>query len=272
MGRKMVTYESLLSMYVRCCSIAGRRGWNERSAGGLSVRLDAEDVMQMENGLSFRRDFLPLLAPVKDLAKDFILISGCNAHLEDIANRPEDLCGVVQISPDGAGYRIVKGFGTKGGISSDSHELAGMEPNEDLYVHLSIHEMEKKKKGPYRSVVYHGHPTNLVALTYLLPLEERSFSDTLRRSSLNLRKNLKRDLGMVDRLIMDEKELTQITLEKLRQSDAVVWAFHGICLPGDDMMDVIAFVDALDKAAEVRLKILQASGGALQEPVISTAV
>ena len=265
---KKLLYENLFSMYAHCCEIAGRRGWHERSAGALSVRLNSATLIQIETALDFSSGYVKLPVALPYLSKDFILISGKNVHLEEISRYPEDLSGIVQISPDGASYRIVMGFGTDPAIAPDKGYKKFMEPDEDLFLHLLLHEKYKKKKTSEYSVVYHGHPTNLSALSYVLPLEEDDFSDILRTSSPQCADVLHKGLGIVDELVMDHKERGLRTLEKMKDRDAVLCAFCGIVTAGYDLMDVIGFVDALDKAAEIRLKILSA-GGSLQEPHIA---
>ena len=262
-------YEDLLSIYSHCCELAGRRGWNEKSAGGLSVRLSSDNLLRVEAGLRFSGEYKYLDYPVPGLARDFVLMTGQGIHMEDVGRFPNHLSGIIQVSSDGSEYRKVMGFGQDNecGMSDISSNIVA--PSEDINVHLAIHERLKKDHVTENSVVYHGNPTSLTSLTYLLPLDERSFSDTLKKSFPQLGKSLQKGIGIVDELIEDKGKLADITAKKIRNRDAVIWAFNGVICAGYDMMEVIELVEALDKAAQIRLKLLQTGAPPLQEPVLN---
>lgn len=252
MGR--FQYENLFSMFIHCCEVGGKRGWHERGGGALSVVLDADTLAQIQSGLDFSKPFLPLEKKVENMGRGFILVTGSEQTLEDAPRYPEDICGVVQVSPDGSAYRTVMGF------------ESGVGPTQDLGMHLMIHSALSHRNGKRRSIVYHCHPANLTALSYLLPLEEEAFSKTLWRSGVQCREAFPRGIGIIDRLERDPVKLGESCAEKLKKRDGVLLAFHGLVLHSCSLMDTVGKAEAVEKAAEIRLKLLQVPGGILQEP------
>ena len=241
-------------MFAHTCDVIGRRGWHERSSGGLSVKLDCDTLLQIEGGLTFDKEFIPLEIPVPKLGKEFVMLNADNIHIEDVSRYPEDLSGIIQISPDGKAYRTVMGF--DGGMLS---------PMMDLQLHLVMHEM-KVKEGLEDTVVFHVQPANLVALTYLLELDDRTFSEALWRSSAKCPEMLPRGIGIVSESVNNNKDLCRLVMEHHNDRDVVVLAFHGLVIAGSDMMDVVGMTETIEKAAEIRMKLLQVPSGIRQEP------
>lgn len=252
MGRYQ--YENLFSMFVHCCEVGGKHGWHERSGGSMSVVLDAETLTHIEYGLDFSKPFVPLEKKTEKMGREFLLVTGSEYMLEDAPRYPEDLCGVVQIGPDGDSYRTVMGF------------ESGISPTADLNMHLLIHNELYHKNGKKRSVVYHCHPSNLTALSYLLPLEEESFTKTLWRSSVQCREAMPRGIGIIDHLETDRIRIGENCAKLLKKRDAVLLAFHGLILQGDSLMGIVGEAESIEKAADIRMKLLQVPDGIRQEP------
>lgn len=68
---------------------------------------------------------------------------------------------LVKIDDKGEDYGIVWGL-TNGG-----------RPTSELPTHLAARRAEEKMTGGVNRVIYHAHRANLVALTFVLPLEDK---------------------------------------------------------------------------------------------------
>ncbi len=245
---------NFFSLFVHYCDNGVRRGWHEAGAGGLSMLIFPEVILGIEAGLDFTAPFQPLEIPVPSLSKEFFLISGRDQFLDDVLLRPDEICGIIQISPDGTGYRKVLGFKAK------------KEPSPDLQVHLLVHEQYLKRAPNRRSVVYHSHPANMTTLSYLLPLEDEALTQTLSRSSYLFRDRLPAGVGVIWAPESDGRELATLTAEKFARCDAVLWAFRGLICVTESLPRAIGLVELLEKAAATRIRLLQIPGAPLQEP------
>lgn len=255
--------DSFFPLFIHFCDTGVRKGWHESGTGGLSMLLYPDLVLDIEAGLDFSRPFQPLGVTVPELAKDFLIVSGNEQFLDDILDRPDEICGIIQVSPDGTGYRKVLGFLSDQRPNNDDSER---QPTRDLAHHLLIHAQRLRAGKGRKSVVYHCHPANLTALTYMLPLKDEIFSRILAQSSVRFPEVLPDGIGVIDRLIRDPVQLGAETARKFERHDAVVLAFHGLICAGVSLPDVFGVVEVLEKAADIRLRLLQMPNGTRQEP------
>ena len=77
------------------------------------------------------------------------------------------LGAVIEIDEQGRRYRICWGL-RDGGV-----------PTSELPSHLMNHEVKKKRTNGKHRVIYHCHPANIIALTFVLPLKEEVFTREL---------------------------------------------------------------------------------------------
>lgn len=73
---------------------------------------------------------------------------------------------MIELDEKGENYRIVWGL------------VNGGRPTSELPSHLMNLEVKKLQNPNYR-VVYHAHTTNIIALTFVLPLEDKVFTREL---------------------------------------------------------------------------------------------
>jgi rhamnulose-1-phosphate aldolase len=247
---------NLFSDFVDICALGGKRGWHERNGGSMSMLLDTPVILELEQGLNLQGEYQPIGVTIPELSREFFLITGDHCDFQDARECADELCGIIQISPDGSGYRTVMGF------------VSGQEPSRSLPTHLMAHAAYCQKEQDTHSVVYHCHPEQLIALSYLLPLDDESFSQALKRSGVSCTMTLPQGIGVVDHMEMEQDKLSKLTAEKFQRYDAVLWAFHGVICAGHNLQDVITKVEALEKAASIRMKLLLVPGGTRQEPKI----
>lgn len=104
---------------------------------------------------------------VKDLANEYFLITGTGKYFHNIKQNPTESTGIIQVDSNGENYRIVWGFVNNG------------RPTSELPTHLMNLEVKKMVTNGANRVIYHCHCPNLIALTFILPLESEIFTREL---------------------------------------------------------------------------------------------
>lgn len=94
-------------------------------------------------------------------------MTGSGKYMRNIELNPAANLAIIEISTDGMQYRIVWGL-TEGG-----------RPTSELPTHLMNHEVKKRVTQGKHRVIYHAHPANLIALTFILPLDPAVFTREL---------------------------------------------------------------------------------------------
>ena len=61
--------------------------------------------------------------------------------------------------------------------------VEGGRPTSELPTHLMNHEVKKKLTNGRHRVIYHAHTTNTIALTFVLPLDDKVFTRELWESA-----------------------------------------------------------------------------------------
>ncbi len=192
-------------------------GWDERNGGNISYRLTEEEVSQYDDVHDVLRT-IPIDFDGKELAGMFFLVTGTGRYFKNIIDFPERDSGLVRITEDGKSINILWGFNDGG------------KPTSEFPTHLMGH-AARLKVDPNQRVIMHCHPTNLIALTFTFPL--------------------------------DEKELTR-TLWKMQTESIVVfpdiWPHHGIFASGTTIDEAYGLIETIEKAAEI-YNIIRSTGG-----------
>ena len=134
------------------------RNWDERNGGNVSLRLTAEEVAPFED-VTEVKEVLDLGFDASYLAGYYYLVTGTGRYFRNVAGNPENDLGLVRITEDGQHAELVWGFNDGG------------KPTSEFPSHLMSH-IERLKVNPNQRVVFHCHPTNLIALSFTQPLEE----------------------------------------------------------------------------------------------------
>lgn len=214
-------------------------GWHERNAGNISYRLTKEEVSMVYDDFSFERPWVSLPNAVSDMANEFVFTTITGCYFIDIQNEPETKFCVCEISGDGSAYRIVWG---------------GIKPTSELSGHLlSLGELKKRNSG---RAVYHCHPANIIALSYLLPQDDEIVSNVLWESETECPFVFPEGIGVVGFNVPGSFELAKATAEKIKDYNAVLWSFHGIFASGESIASAFGLAHAIEKAAEIKLKVI----------------
>jgi len=214
-------------------------GWHERNAGNISLRLTKQEIDSVFDDFSFDRKWVALPEPVSNMSNQYIFTTVSGSYFIDIQNEPETKFCICEISGEGTSYRVVWG---------------GIKPTSELCGHLmSLGELKKRNAG---RAVYHCHPANIIALSYILPQDDKSVSTALWESETECPFVFPEGVGVIGINIPGSLELAKATAQKIAEYNAVLWSFHGIFASGDSISSAFGLAHAIEKAAEIKLKVI----------------
>ncbi|MGM9681931.1 MAG: rhamnulose-1-phosphate aldolase [Eubacteriales bacterium] len=220
-----------------------RMGWHERNGGNLSYRIPKDQLEAVSDQLSYEGEWRPIGTEVPALAGEYFMVTGSGKYLGNVLKDPEDSCCIIELSADGTSYRILWGL------------VNGGRPTSELPTHLMNHEVRMKATDGAARVIYHCHPENLIALTFVLPLEDRVFSRKLWEMMTECPIIFPAGIGVVRWMVPGGREIAVETAKKMETYDAVVWAHHGLFCSGADFDSVFGLAHTIEKAAKIYLLI-----------------
>lgn len=229
-------------------SVGASFGWHERNAGNISLLLNDSEAASVKENFSNSGEWRTLPYPVCPIGGRYIFTTASGSYFTDIDANCFSIC---EIDSKGENFRVVWG--------SDR-------PTSELNGHLmSLSALTERSDG-FRAV-YHCHPADLIALTYILDNDDKTFSELLWKSETECAFVFPNGLGVVGFEVPGSVGLAEATAEKMRYRDAVVWSFHGLFSAGISVKDAFGRAHAIAKAAEIRLKII--SSGAAEKNSIT---
>jgi len=222
-------------------SVAGwlwQRGWAERNAGNISVRIEGENLQQFV--LRPEHPFLPLQKPFSGLGGQSFLVTATNTRMRDVAASPADNILLIRVDDNGTGYRI---------ISPSANTT--QRPTSELTSHLCVHDMMLRERPAHR-VVMHTHVTELIALTQI-----RDLCDGLKLNRILLgmhpeaRVFVPAGVGFVPYLLPGTATMGEATVRALEDHDVVLWEKHGVFATGRTPQEAFDIIDILAKSASI---------------------
>ena len=153
--------------FIKMADDGFHQGWHERNGGNLSYRLKPEEVEMIRPRLNAPGEWQPIGTEVPGLAGEFFLVTGSGKYFRNIVEDPEVCLTIIELDDAGVNYRIRWGL------------VEGGRPTSELPTHLMNHEVKKKLTNGKHRVIYHAHTTNIIALTFVLPLEDKVFTREL---------------------------------------------------------------------------------------------
>ena len=124
--------------------------------------------------------------------------------------------------------------------------------------------MKKKiTNGRYR-VIYHAHTTNIIALTFILPLKDEVFTRELWESATECPVVFPDGVGVVPWMVPGGSEIGIATSKLMKKYDIAIWAHHGMFCAGEDFDLTFGLMHTVEKSAEILLKVLSVTPNKLQ--------
>ncbi len=237
--------------FIRMANDGWEQGWHERNGGNLSYRVKPEEADQVREELN-PMEWRPIGTDVPDLAGEYFLVTGSGKYFRNVIIDPEDSMCMIEVDKEGTNYRIVWGM------------VNGGRPTSELPSHLMNHEVKKKATdGRYR-VVYHAHTTNLIALTFVLPLKDEVFTRELWEMATECPVVFPDGIGVVDWMVPGGRQIAVATSELMKKYDVAVWAHHGMFATGEDFDLTFGLMHTVEKSAEILVKMLSMRPDKLQ--------
>ena len=157
--------------FVRLCDDGWKQGWHERNGGNLTYRMKKEEVEECKPYFNYDKPWVNMGVKAENLAGEFFMATGTGKYFRNMILDPEANICIVEINAEGDSYRIVWGL---------AH---GGKPTSEFPSHFMNHSVRAKAtNGEYR-IIYHAHPANVIALTYVLPLDDKTFTRALWESA-----------------------------------------------------------------------------------------
>ncbi|MBR6039727.1 MAG: rhamnulose-1-phosphate aldolase, partial [Clostridia bacterium] len=139
-------------------------GWDERNGGNISLLLDEAEVQEYLDMQPIRTLETGFEAP--ELNEKIFLVTGTGKYFKNVQYAPEVNLGIVRLVENGTKAELLWGFTDGGRFTSE------------FPAHMMSH-VARMKVDPKNRVVMHCHPANLLAMTYVHDLDEKTFTRTL---------------------------------------------------------------------------------------------
>lgn len=237
--------------FIRMADDGWQQGWHERNGGNLSYRVKPEEVESVKENFS-QGDWRPIGTQVPGLSREYFLVTGSGKYFRNVSIKPEDSVCMIEIDADGTHYRICWGL------------VNGGKPTSELPSHLMNHEVKKQiTDGRYR-VIYHCHTTNVIALTFVLPLKDEVFTRELWEMATECPVVFPDGVGVVDWMVPGGRDIAVATSELMKKYDVAIWAHHGIFAAGEDFDLTFGLAHTVEKSAEILVKQLSMCPDKLQ--------
>lgn len=237
--------------FIRMANDGWEQGWHERNGGNLSYRVKPQEAESVKE--SFKTGpWQEIGTTVPKLAGEYFLVTGSGKYFRNVTIKPEDSLCMIELDDKGENYRIVWGL------------VNGGKPTSELFSHLMNHEVKKElTDGRYR-VIYHAHPANVIALTFVLPLKDEVFTRELWEMATECPVVFPDGIGVVPWMVPGGREIAVETSKLMKSYDVAVWAHHGMFAAGEDFDLTFGLMHTVEKAAEILVKMLSMRPDKLQ--------
>lgn len=229
--------------FIRMANDGWEQGWHERNGGNLSYRIRPEEVEAVKEDFE-PKEWQPIGTSVPKLAKEYFLVTGSGKYFRNVIIKPEDSICIIELDEKGENYRIVWGL------------VNGGRPTSELPTHLMNHEVKMIATGGKHRVIYHAHPTNIIALTFVLPLEDKVFTRELWEMSTECPVIFPEGVGVVPWMVPGGRDIAVATSELMKKYNLAIWAHHGMFASGEDFDLTFGLMHTAEKSAEILVKML----------------
>lgn len=237
--------------FMRMANDGWEQGWHERNGGNLSYRVKPEEVALVEENF-YKKDWQPIGTSVPGLAGEYFLVTGSGKFFRNVVIKPMDSFCMVELDEKGENYRIAWGLSNGG------------RPTSELPSHLMNHEVKKRVTGGKYRVLYHAHPANVIALTFVLPLNDAVFTRELWEMATECPVVFPGGIGVVPWMVPGGREIAVATSRLMERYDVAVWAHHGLFAAGEDFDLTFGLMHTVEKSAEILVKVLSMQQGKRQ--------
>ncbi len=233
--------------FMRMADDGWLEGWHERNGGNLSYRIRPEEIESVREEL-VPGEWKPIGTTVPTLKGEYFLVTGSGKYFRNVMIKPEDSFCIIELDERGENYRIMWGL------------VNGGRPTSELPSHLMNHEVKKRVSGGAHRVIYHAHTTNVIALTFVLPLTDEAFTRELWEMATECPVVFPDGIGVVPWMVPGGREIAVATSRLMEKYDVAVWAHHGMFASGEDFDLTFGLMHTVEKSAEILVKVLSMKG------------
>lgn len=238
-----------LQAFISMCDDGWGQRWHERNGGNLSYRMAEEEIRQIECLCTEEpKKWTSIGVSVPGIAGQWFIVTGSGKFFRHVLRDPEDCLAIIEIDETGKKYRLRWGL------------VNGGSPTSELPSHLMNHEVKFLKSPEEYRVIYHSHPANLIALTFLLPPDDEVFTKTLWGMISECVVVFPDGVGVLPWMVPGSREIAVETGKLMSKYDVAVWAQHGIFCAGKDFDTAFGLTHTIEKAAEIFIKVRSAGG------------
>ena len=246
-----MTDVGFMKSFIRLCDDGWQQGWHERNGGNLSYRLKDEDVDDIKKYLK-PEGWESIGVSVPELKGEYFAVTGTGKYFRNAGSDSENFMGIIEVDESGDRYRKCWGL---------SH---GSKPTSELPTHLLNHQVNKVTTNGLHRVIYHAHPANVIALTFVLPLEDKAFTREIWETMTECPLIFPEGIGVVPWMVPGGKEIGIATAELMKNYSVVVWTHHGLFCSGEDFDLAFGLMHTVEKAAEILVKVYSIGQGRRQ--------
>lgn len=229
--------------FIRMADDGWQQGWHERNGGNLSYRMRPEEAEQVKEEL-VPGEWQSIGTEVPELAEMYFLVTGSGKYFRNVSLNPEDFMCIIQLDEKGENYRICWGL------------INGGRPTSELPSHLMNHAVKMQVTGGKHRVIYHAHTTNIIALTFVLPLEDKIFTRELWEMATECPVVFPEGVGVVPWMVPGGREIALETSRLMEKYNLVIWAHHGMFASGENFDQAFGLMHTAEKSAEILVKVL----------------
>ena len=242
--------------FMRMCNDGWLQGWHERNGGNLTYRMKEEEVAQCRSFFDPQpREWVNMGVQADNLAGEYFITTGSGKFFRNVEPDPVHSIGIVEINEKGDSWRIV--WGLEGGAK----------PTSEFPSHFMNHSVRKAATGSANRVIYHCHATNVIALTYILPLTDRDFTRALWQSATECPVVFPEGVGVCPWMVPGGADIAMATSELMKTYQAAIWAQHGLFSSGPDFDTTFGLAHTIEKSAEIYVKVLSMGGGIIRQTI-----
>ena len=238
--------------FIRLCTDGFNQGWHERNGGNLTYRMKEEEVAQAKQYFNTPREWNDMGVQAKELGGSYFITTGSGKYMRNVALQPAKNIGIVEINEEGNSWRIVWGL-------EDNAR-----PTSEFPSHFLNHSVRASVTNGNDRVIYHCHPANLIALTFILPLNDKTFSRVLWKSMTECPVIFPEGVGIVPWMVPGSADIARATSELMKKYQAAVWTHHGLFVTGPDFDTAFGLAHTIEKSAEIYLKVISSDRDILQ--------
>lgn len=234
--------------YKKICNDAWLKGWHERNGGNISYRIKDEEAKVIKEYLDESGEYIKIGEKLTNIANEYFLVSGSGKFIRNMGISLEKNAGIVKVDEKGEKYKVVWGL------------INGAKPTSELSSHLMSHSIKKKLTKGRNRVIMHSHPTNTIALTFVLPLDGKVFTRELWEMATECPVVFPNGIGIVPWMVPGGCDIAKETSKLMEKHDAVIWAHHGMFCAGESLDLTFGLMDTIEKSAEILVKVLAMGG------------